>query len=351
MDGRIIDGINYESNRGEYQTIKTHIEKMCKENGVILDYIDGISYFGSDKSNGEYYFCCEFVHDNYKFYFLQQIIHIDNKTEHVSTYNIPNMVFTCEEPFKVFDGSLYFLNTTKDRVYLSQAVSTFYDIKSCLIEVGSADDLPQSESKTPLQSNKSIAATLSISRSQAIANALSYYTSFTWSCSNANLIPKANWTCPSYVTGAGSYNSMPYCYGGYSTIADFNYGILTGRNVGNTTLSNAATQLYDNGETVGLDCSGFVCRAWGCGRYYTSNLNTVCNSINISNIAQGDILLKQTSPNSHVMMFYYTLSSTNIVTIEATISYGYDRVNLLNHSKGYLLSNGYSPYKYKYITG
>ncbi|MBC8459219.1 MAG: T9SS type A sorting domain-containing protein [Deltaproteobacteria bacterium] len=71
---------------------------------------------------------------------------------------------------------------------------------------------------------------------------------------------------------------IPYKWGGFNTISEFDEGIRQGKYAGDICCIKPGTdppKLYPSGsdDAVGVDCSGFVCRCWGLSQpYRTSQL-------------------------------------------------------------------------------
>lgn len=99
---------------------------------------------------------------------------------------------------------------------------------------------------------------------------------------------------------AGTYKSVSYNWGGFDTVAEFNNKILTKKmKAGNVNVKNPALLSC----TAGVDCSGFVSRAWG----LTSKLATgdmantkITEEIGWYEVKAGDVYL---NPGVHVAMY------------------------------------------------
>lgn len=195
------------------------------------------------------------------------------------------------------------------------------------------------------QSPVSPAALTSISRSAVIADAKAYHSSFTWTCAAKNLAALSNWRCPRYVSGAGTYSYMPYCWGGFSTTAQFRDGLSGSGRVGNIN-SSTGTHVYN---TYGLDCSGYVSRCWRQStKYGTGTIGNICTTINYSQLKSADALNKS---GSHIVLYEYADGSGNYVLYEATTLNQYDRVSHTLRSISNLSSGGYVALRYNGITG
>jgi len=140
-----------------------------------------------------------------------------------------------------------------------------------------------------------------ISRTQIISNA-STYVNHTWTAKSCNLwngtycsganIYKAPW-----VTSARTYTSIPYCWGGWSSITEFNTAITNCKSAGQVCSTLGGGCVDGNFPSAplscaaGLDCSGLVTRAWELtSKYSTSTLPNISSRINLSSVQPGDIL-------------------------------------------------------------
>ncbi len=209
-----------------------------------------------------------------------------------------------------------------------------------------ASDLGGACTYEPLSStaiNNDDVTALSITRDQVISNAEAYR-SHTWTvgpnnyssrtCSNGCPVGPSHWSIGTQVTG------VAYQWGGYDTISSFDsklsQGYLAGDVSGTSCVGSCAT---------GVDCSGFVSRAWETSRYTTSTLPSVSTQIARSELKKGDIL---DNISSHVVLFSYFDSSGAPVYYEA--AYGSPSKVWLNTTGGWNYVSGYTPYRYNNIT-
>jgi hypothetical protein len=136
---------------------------------------------------------------------------------------------------------------------------------------------------------------------------------------------------------AGYYSSVPYCWGGWELPADFNYNMSRGYVAGDLNDSRISACPH------GVDCSGFVSRCWGTGRYTTSTLPSISTEINVSQAQRGDILNRS---GSHVAMIE-SIVANGVMTLEATAYNAYDRVVYLYN--GWSRFGGYRFYRYNNV--
>lgn len=142
---------------------------------------------------------------------------------------------------------------------------------------------------------------------------------------------------------------VPYQWGGFSTLAQFDAGLRAGKAAGDV-YTNEKRRLLDDAvskEAVGIDCSGFISRCWKLPRSYsTRELAGLCVQLNSWNdLRPGDIL---NTFNAHCLLFagwddpqhkkiiaYETGSPPNWKVVSHTID------------TDWLRGLGYRPFRYK----
>ncbi|SDX77134.1 hypothetical protein SAMN05660923_02903 [Tepidimicrobium xylanilyticum] len=240
---------------------------------------------------------------------------------------------------KVFGNDIYELNNLKDKVQIinisepNEKTTSSYKSKLQNI-VEPISDLDPDITNGDNQ--------LMISRSTIMSNAKSFHSSFRWSCQSKNLEPLTNWTKPRYVGSAGTYQYMPYCWGGFSSIDQYNSGMSGTGRVGNI---NTSTSGHVS-NTYGLDCSGYVSRCWGTStKYGTSTIMNIAKKINASDLLEGDAL---NNSGSHIVLFEKYDGAGNYVLYESTKLNSYDRVS---HTVRSISSMGnYVPIRYNGVS-
>lgn len=120
--------------------------------------------------------------------------------------------------------------------------------------------------------------------------------------------PDVGYRKPGAVPGwwvPGQWNEgVPYQWGGFSTLADFDRGVAQGLAAGDVYTLEKRRLLEDavSVEAVGIDCSGFVSRCWKLPRpYSTRELAEVCVPLgSYFELKPGDIL---NTHNAHCLLF------------------------------------------------
>lgn len=162
-----------------------------------------------------------------------------------------------------------------------------------------------------------------------------------WYCSYANYAR----SCPDnirprYITSYNRYySSVPYKWGGWHTISQFNSAMSNGKDAGDIDTSAVSSCTY------GVDCSGFVSRLWQLGEKRSTNSldnSDIAFPISSNSVTLGDILNK---PGSHVVFVRY-ISGNGVQTWESTMSNSYDRVVTMWRSWSNL--SGYKAYRYRF---
>jgi len=235
------------------------------------------------------------------------------------------------------DGQVYALVTWPERADVVRL--RFY---STLASVLPASKVAPESTLNMLAAPEPSLATTCRTRDDMINTAWAYINNRTWLT-----ITNLNGTCsgrvkPHYLGNtAGYYNSVPYNWGGFVTVSQYNSDM-----VGNKLAGHLPT--YDEvvrGCASGVDCSGYVSRIWGTTtKYSTSTLPGISTSVSsATQLQRGDIILRSDSAVRHVVLFE-SVSSNGVNTLEATTYNNYDRAVYIWN--GWSRFNGYTFYKY-----
>ncbi len=174
-----------------------------------------------------------------------------------------------------------------------------------------------------------------ISRDEAIARAKAF-AFHPWHMTSAN---KTGGCGGGYTSTHknGDYLGLPYDWGGYMTLFEFDQQIAAGYGAGSYPEDGVLEC------TSGLDCSGFVSQCWGASHHTTSNLADISSTIGEADLIAGDIF---NQAGFHTAMFSHMLASGDPALYEAV---GYNvHVNTYG---GWAYLEGYVPLRYKNITG
>ena len=163
------------------------------------------------------------------------------------------------------------------------------------------------------------------------------YAEHKWTCTSANT--KAS--CSSSYTSdysPGTYTGVPYDWGGYKTLAEFDDEIKRGYGAGSHSRDGVLWC------TTGVDCSGYVSKCWQEQRYTTSNISEISYVVDKNSVKKGDIFNKA---GSHVVLFSHFDSGGKPIFYEASGSASKVR---LNTTGGWSFLNGYTARRYRNIT-
>jgi MYXO-CTERM domain-containing protein len=174
-----------------------------------------------------------------------------------------------------------------------------------------------------------------IDRDQVMARARAF-ANHPWRCTAANLTASCSTTYKSEHI-PGDYIGLPYDWGGYMTLFEFDQQIAQGLGAG----SFPSDGVLDC--TAGLDCSGYVSKCWDETHLTTKSIPDVSSVIAQSALLPGDVL---NLSGTHVVIYSHSLASGEPVFYE---SGGYN-VHL-NTYGGWSHAAGYTPRRYNQIQG
>jgi hypothetical protein len=134
---------------------------------------------------------------------------------------------------------------------------------------------------------------------------------------------------------------LPYKWGGFSSIEEFERGIAEGKYAGDVHCREVSP------DAVGLDCSGFVSRCWGLEtKRSTRSLGAICVELDsFQDMLPGDAINKY---DSHVRLFEKFLDpeKTRVRVYESTTRSG-GKVQQNDYTVQELIDAGYSPLRYQ----
>jgi hypothetical protein len=158
----------------------------------------------------------------------------------------------------------------------------------------------------------------------------------------------------------GTKIGLPYKWGGFSSIEEFDLGLASGKYAGDS-WTDAREKMPDGGpasdKAVGVDCSGFVSRCWKLPEQYnTRQLPELSDSLpDISSLKRGDLIDK---PGVHCLLFKEFTNSAKTKAImyqsgspypsrEASSDRG--RVRQVEIDLQELYGLGFRPYRLKWM--
>lgn len=195
------------------------------------------------------------------------------------------------------------------------------------------------EPDQPVLDSGSIGIESCLSRSEMLGIAQEYALAMAW-LSDTNINgPCTGRTKPRYLGGPDSYISVPYKWGGWSTVASYKYYMdpRTGRAGDIDSASGTLSCAH------GVDCSGYVSRVWRLStKHSTSTLNNVSYVIPKASLVSMDIFLK----SGHVML-YRSVSGNGYNVAESTTASSLDRVVFRWVTDSY--ANQFTPRRYNSV--
>lgn len=203
-----------------------------------------------------------------------------------------------------------------------------------------------------------------VTREQVMQTAEAY-ANHPWQASAANIFhgtdtngvhidtPDVAWFGPDGWYADGRTNiGVPYCWGGDSTLAEFDAGVRAGRPVGYQ-FKKLARNSHDAGKDpqssalpVGVDCSGLVSRCWQLDQQRsTYNMAQVCRQLpSFDDLLPGDALNK---PYDHIILFagWADPQHEHMRVVEAIQAGVREDV----HSRASVVAKGFEPLRYNEI--
>ncbi len=174
------------------------------------------------------------------------------------------------------------------------------------------------------------------------------YTTVEWTATAANVSGSGS-SCP---TGyeplftAGNYVGMAYDWGGFDSVSTFTSHIASGYGAGSYSHSSLGTTAYNQvlACASGIDCSGFVSRAWGqTTKYGTSTISGISSNITQSSMKKGDAF---NNAGSHIIMFVYEGADGRPYVMEST---GGDYKRVVYRPITYTYVSAYQPIRYNSV--
>lgn len=181
-----------------------------------------------------------------------------------------------------------------------------------------------------------------ITRTQIIKNALPY-TTYVFTASSSNIWSSVNCSSigniitPSWVA-IGTNTSIPYCWGGFSSLASFATGLSSAKSAGDDDCTTSGDCCENC--ALGVDCSGFVSRAWGqTTKYSTSTLTSISTAYSSPTLVKpGDCF---DNSGSHVRLVYKNNGNGTYTIIESSANgwdvaiHSYSTYNLTSYTPRY----------------
>ena len=280
--------------------------------------VGSVEYIGSTP-DGRHYIYAESITKHVPLAVERMILLIDNEGHILNTLYLPDQKFTyIFKEFYVDDESiLYHMQSSKDGIHIlkweyvnDNEDETFYPAEFSESYHFNEFIQPEPEIETPPALMKTSDA--AVTRAEAIAIGGEYVT-HVWTATSSNIGTIGNATTPSWVS-VGENTRVPYKWGGWSTVAQFDAGISSGLLAGDVN-----TSAVDWGNSVGADCSGFVSVCWRASQKYgTSTIHNCSHELSSYNdLLPGDATNKA---GSHIRLVVEWTTDGRLRQVEETAS-------------------------------
>ncbi|MEA1986929.1 MAG: T9SS type A sorting domain-containing protein [Candidatus Marinimicrobia bacterium] len=300
-----IDGIP-DGKTGQIKTVRKNSqigEVQLADNSsyqIAVDNLGVIQYLGATPE-GFKYLLIEQITQEVPLKVARFIYLMDDDGKLKAKFNLPNIAFTYI--FKEFNvdenGNLYQMISDKDGIHIikwnyennfSDNVSIIEYPKELREKSFHYNEFEYPfEYELPNSLKKKSEISGSVTRADALATADPYIVC-EWTGSSSNktngveTLSGASVETPSSNNGAwwiiGSNTKVPYQWGGYSTLSDFETGIQDGKKAGDMQTSGVnGNSAVNYSDVEGVDCSGYVSRIWTSGRETTSSFHNVSSTL------------------------------------------------------------------------
>ncbi len=148
-------------------------------------------------------------------------------------------------------------------------------------------------------------------------------------------------------------HGVPYQWGGFDTLKEFDREVAKGRAAGDIYTQAKRDALDDavSAEACGIDCSGFISRCWRLEKSWsTREITALCDPLpSYQDLLPGDILNVH---NSHVVIFAgWKDEKHTVMNVYETGSPPTWKVLYRDIRNSFLKERGYAPWRYKGIRG
>lgn len=282
-----------------------------------LGEIGSVDVIGSTEQ-GINYIYAESIIESSPLKVQRYILLIDNKGKLLQTLELPRQKYTYvfKEFFIGQEGELYHMHSAKDGIHIirwdyyagGDNLSTY---SKEFNEEYYFNDFVEAEPEISVAPSLNKSAATSVSRTTALVTA-DEYVQHIWTATADNIGTTSIVTTPTWIK-IGQNQKVPYKWGGYNTVAEFDIGIAAGKLAGDMNTSAGV----DWSGCVGADCSGFVGVCWETSsRYTTSTFNQVTTEL-----ASFNSLLPADATNnagSHIRMVVEWTDQGKLTQIEET---------------------------------
>jgi hypothetical protein len=286
-------------------------------------------------SNGDFFVMVYEMIGTDRILFDQRVLHFDANGNVIEMARVPQYQYynVANDTVLAADGNVYVLMPLEKSLDVIRL-----NFKSRLPDL----ETIASTIEDPQPDTGALSLTLPSVTRQQIESAANYY------FNTPTYVPasRVNATCrikPSYITGAGSYNSVPYSWGQWDSPRDF-----SNKMSGSTTIyAGHVANFYSSCSVrpAGVDCSGFVGQTWGLPGhpFYTGNVvsSGYARTISWQELRKGDAL---NWSGNHIMLFVSGSYGNSISTWEATGDPGIEKA--ARNVRPWSQARNYQPIRY-----
>lgn len=322
---------------------------------ITLKFDNNLAYadlIGTDSHNNLYLIIEKYLKD-LPLKIKKEIFCLNSEGKILSVLEIPAIKYlSTVKDFQLDqEGNLFHLISDPEKIYIYKW-SGLSEIQSKVIEYPIAFDNSFSQADFLPVAEPVINETAELNKPLALASRLvalrtgDSYVLHRYKCSSSNLAPvdvKAPdgdmVKTPAWVIN-GLNAKIPYKWGGFNTLAQFDDGMNANKYAGDINTSGVSSY------SVGVDCSGFVSRCWQ--MTYHSSTSDMPNITYLytswDDLKPGDAILKQ----GHVRLFVEKCANGALKVVESS---GRDwGVSYWTYTPSDLAAGGYSPRSYKNMT-
>lgn len=282
-----------------------------------VEEVGSVDYIGSTPDGGHYIYA-ESITRHVPLAVDRFIYLIDVSGDIRGKIKLPPQKYTYS--FREFDldaqGRLYHMHSAKDGIHIirweydADLSGIEAEYPATFQEVYHFNDFIENgpETSQPLLSKT---ANSPVTRTEALATG-DEYVQHIWTATSANIGTTSTITTPDWIQ-VGENQRIPYKWGGWSTVAQFDAGIAAGKYAGDINTSSV-----DWGNSVGADCSGFVSVCWNTSQKYGTSTIQNCSS----ELSSFNDLLPADATNrpGHIRMAVEWTTDGKLVQIEETSS-------------------------------
>lgn len=350
-DGNVVlqidGGFSYELREQNFEKFDSDIQVVETEESVTIAFEENgwefqkdnkyIGLLEVDKKDNCYVFVQTYLGDVTELIFEHSIekYNAEGELEEYAIIDMSDNVYFSNKSIYVSDkGSIYLMECEEDSLVISELILGTSD-ESQMEHLREEYERTHPVSYANSRAITSATSYISLKRDE-VKNRASAMANFEFEVTAAHKTIRTGTELPGYIASAAIgevVTGIPYCWGGFNGYGSASVsGSFANMVTGNYMAGNVDTSTSGKvGGTIGLDCSGFVCSAYGLTeKKPTSTLLTFGNEISSSNLKYMDFLVK----NGHTVLYSSTSGSYYYIydASTATGKVAYRRMPISNYS-------------------